>query len=217
MSKNERDPQHKRKLRNYLLDVGLQLRYTVFIIAVAVFLTGVLGWRIHVAMQETNRAVNLTTLVDPGTAGDLLQEFQAKDRIVLWAIVGFGLVLVLTVTALGIWMTHKIAGPLRNISSVFARIRDNKLPEDIRHLRKGDELQAFHASLREMYEAIRARVVKDKETLEKAITAITAQAPRSAELDQVLEELRTLQQEKAHSLMSQAPTESAGRPGEEVG
>jgi len=224
MSKKDRDPQYKRKLRNYLLDVGLQLRYTVFIIAVAVLLTGVLGWMIHGAMQETNRAVNLTTLVDPGTAGDLLKEFQAKDRIVLWGIVGFGLVLVLTVTALGIWMTHKIAGPLRNISSVFAHIRDNKLPEDIRHLRKGDELQAFHASLREMYEAVRARVVKDKEALGKAITTIEAQSQRSAELDEALEELRKLQVEKEQSLMSQrpasaAPTEipSAGRPDEEVG
>ncbi len=200
MSKNERDPQHKRKLRNYLLDVGLQLRYTVFIIAVAVFLTGVLGWRIHVAMQETNRAVNLTTLVDPGTAGDLLHEFQAKDRIVLWAIVGFGVVLVLTVSALGIWMTHKIAGPLHNIASVFARIRDNRLPEDIRHLRKGDELQAFHASLREMYEAIRARVLKDKETLGKAIAALEAHPQRSTELEQALEELRRLHDEKVQSL-----------------
>jgi methyl-accepting chemotaxis protein len=200
MSKNERDPQHKRKLRNYLLDVGLQLRYTVFIIAVAVFLTGVLGWRIHVAMQETNRAVNLTTLVDPGTAGDLLHEFQAKDRIVLWAIVGFGVVLVLTVSALGIWMTHKIAGPLHNIASVFARIRDNKLPEDIRHLRKGDELQAFHASLREMYEAIRARVRSDKETLAKAIAAMEAQPQRSAELEQTLADLRSLHDEKVQSL-----------------
>jgi methyl-accepting chemotaxis protein len=200
MSKNERDPQHKRKVRNYLLDVGLQLRYTVFIIAVAVFLTGVLGWRIHVAMQETNRAVNLTTLVDPGTAGDLMQEFQAKDRIVLWAIVGFGAVLVLTVSALGIWMTHKIAGPLHNIASVFARIRDNKLPEDIRHLRKGDELQAFHASLREMYEAIRGRVLKDTESLGSAITAIEAQASRSAELEQALVELRRLRDEKTQSL-----------------
>jgi hypothetical protein len=33
MTKSDR-PAHKRKLRNYLLDAGLQLRYTVFILAV---------------------------------------------------------------------------------------------------------------------------------------------------------------------------------------
>jgi methyl-accepting chemotaxis protein len=204
MSKSERETHYKRRLRNYLLDVGLQLRYTVVIIGVAVFLTAVLGWRIREAMEETNRAMNLTTLVDPATAQELLREFQAKDRIVLWAVGAFGLLLVLTVTALGIWMTHKIAGPLHNIASVFARIRDNRLPEDIRTLRKGDELQEFHASLREMYEAIRARVGKDRDVLDRAIAALESQAPRSAELEQVLAELRTLRQEKGESLAPQA-------------
>jgi hypothetical protein len=205
MSKHERETHYKRRLRNYLLDVGLQLRYTVFIIAVAVFLTAVLGSRIYVATQETTRIVTLTAAADPSTEHELRLQFQANDRVVLWAVVGFGLVLVLTVTAAGIWMTHKIAGPLHNIGSVFAQIRDNRLPEDIRTLRKGDELQAFHASLREMYEAIRTRVVKDKEALEKAIAAVEAQTPRSAQMEEVLEDLRKLREEKAASLGTQSP------------
>ena len=204
MTKNDKEPQNKRKLRNYLLDVGLQLRYTVFIIAVAVFLTAVLGSRIYVAIQETTRIVTLTASVDPSTERELQQEFQAKDRVVLWAVAGFGMLLVLTVTAAGIWMTHKIAGPLHNIGSVFARIRDNKIPEDLRHLRKGDELQAFHAGFREMYDAIRARALRDKEALEKTIAAIEAQPARSAELELVLEDLRRLHQDKTQSLEARA-------------
>lgn len=203
MSKSERGQMHKRRLRNYLLDVGLQLRYTVFIIAVAVFLTAVLGSRIYVATQETTRIVTLTASVDPATERELVQQFQAKDRVVLWGIAGFGLLLVLTVTGVGIWMTHKIAGPLHNIGSVFGRIRDNKLPEDLRNLRKGDELQAFHAGFREMYDAIRARVLRDNEVLEKAIAALEAQTERSAEMDQALEDLQRLRQEKAQSLEKQ--------------
>jgi hypothetical protein len=201
MTHTEPAPQHhKRRLRNYLLDVGLQLRYTVFIIAVAVFLTAVLGSRIYVATSETTRIVTLTASVDPTTARELQAEFQAKDRVVVWAIAGFGLLLVLSVTAAGIWMTHKIAGPLHNIGSVCAGIRDNRIPEDLRNLRKGDELKAFHAGFREMYDALRARALRDKDALEKAIAAIEGQAGRSAELDQVLADLRRLQQEKAESL-----------------
>jgi len=204
MSNKEPGMQHKRRLRNYLLDVSLQLRYTVFIIAVAVFLTGVLGSRIYVATQETTRIVTLTASVDPSTERELQQQFQSKDRVVLWGVAGFGLVLVLTVTAAGIWMTHKIAGPLHNIGSVFARVRDNKLPEDLRNLRKGDELQAFHASFREMYDAIRARVLRDTEVLEKAIATIEAQPARTPELDTILAALRELRQEKAQSLEPQS-------------
>jgi nitrogen fixation/metabolism regulation signal transduction histidine kinase len=204
MSKTEPAPRHKRRLRNYLLDVGLQLRYTVFIIGVAVFLTAILGSRIYVANQETTRIVTMTASVDPATARELQQQFLANDRIVIGAIAGFGVVLVLAVFAVGIWMTHKIAGPLHNIAQVCARIRDNKLPEDLRHLRKGDELQEFHAGFREMYDALRARGVRDKAALERTIAAIEGQTGRSAELEAVLGELRQLLADKVQSLEAKA-------------
>ena len=203
MTKSERVPQHKRKLRNYLLDIGLQLRYTVFIIAIAVFLTAFLGYRIYAATQETTRIVTMTAAADPSVERELRAQFEANDRVVLWGIVGFGVLLVVTVSVAGIWMTQKIAGPLHNIGSAFARIRDNKLPADMGNLRKGDELQAFHAGFREMYEAIRTRVVKDTEALEKVIAAIESQAGRPSDLDKVLEELRALQAEKRESLSAQ--------------
>jgi methyl-accepting chemotaxis protein len=203
MTKSERVPQHKRKLRNYLIDIGLQLRYTVFIIAVAVFLTAFLGYRIYAATQETTRIVTMTAAVDPSVERELRGQFEANDRVVLWGIVGFGVLLVLTVSVAGIWMTHKIAGPLHNIGSAFARVRDNKLPTDLGNLRKGDELQAFHAGFREMYDAIRARVGKDTEVLDKAITAIDSSSGRSDDLNKALEELRALHAEKTESLNAQ--------------
>jgi hypothetical protein len=200
MTKNERLPQQKRRLRNYLLDVSLQLRYTVFIIGVAVFLTAFLGYRIYVATQETTRIVTMTALVDPSVEQELRSQFRENDRIVLLGIIGFGVVLVLSVAAAGIWITHKIAGPLRNIGNAFARVRDNKLPAELGNLRKGDELQGFHAAFREMYEALRLRVTKDNEVLRKAILAVEAQPSRSPELESSLAELRSLQQDKAQSL-----------------
>src|SRR5512146_149983 len=102
---------HKRKLRNYLLDVGLQLRYTAFIILVAVFLTSILGYKVYQATQESSRIVLMTVQADPATGAELLTQFQANDRIVLWGMAGFGVVLVLSIAAVGIWMTHKVAGP----------------------------------------------------------------------------------------------------------
>jgi hypothetical protein len=85
----------------------------------------------------------------------------------------------------------------------FARVRDNRLSPDLGTLRKGDELHAFHASFREMYDAIRARVLSDRDALEKAITAIEAQPSRTAALESVLAELRTLQRDKVESLSPQ--------------
>ena len=203
MTKSEHTPQQKRKLRNYLLDIGLQLRYTVFIIIVAVFLTAFLGYRIYAATQETTRIVTLTASVEPSVERELRAQFEANDRVVLWGIVGFGLILVVTVSAAGIWMTHKIAGPLHNIGSAFARVRDNKLPANMGNLRKGDELHAFHAGFREMYEAIRTRVAKDTEALDKAIAAIESLKARPDDLESALVELRALRSEKSESLSIQ--------------
>jgi hypothetical protein len=142
----------------------------------------------------------MTASVDPGVAQELQSQFRANDRVVLWWIVAFGVFLVVTVAAAGIWMTHKIAGPLHNISAWLGRIRDNQLPPDSGKLRKGDQLRAFHAVFCEMYDAIRGRVVRDTEVLEKAIAAMAAEPSRSPALEQVTEQLRELQQDKVRSL-----------------
>jgi len=169
---------------------------------VAVFLTAGLGYRIYTATQESTRIVTMTAAFDPSSAQELQAQFRANDRVVLWSILGFGAVLVMAVAAAGIWMTHKIAGPLHNIARALGRIRDNKLPADLGHLRKGDQLQAFHTTVREMYDAVRGRVVRDAEVLDKAIAAIEAEPSRSAALDQVAAELRHVHEEKARSLNS---------------
>jgi hypothetical protein len=195
---------HKRKLRNYLLDVGLQLRYTAFIILVAVFLTGILGYKVYQAMQESSRIVLMTVQADPATGAELLSQFQANDRIVLLGMAGFGLVLVLSIAAVGIWMTHKVAGPLHNIGTTCSNIRDDRLPSVLRQLRKGDELQTFYSQFSEMYGALRTRVIADIALLDEAIATLEKQATRSAEIEQVLAELRALRQRKQNSIEPKA-------------
>jgi len=191
---------HKRRLRNYLLDVGLQLRYTAFIILVAVVLTVILGYKVYQATQESSRIVLLTVKADPLTGAELMKQFQANDRIVLWGMAGFAVVLVLSIAAMGIWMTHKVAGPLYNIAMSCTNIRDNRLPPVLRQLRKGDELQSFHSQFGEMYAALRTRVMADIALLDRAIETLERQECRSAEIEQLLVELRAYRQDKQNSI-----------------
>ncbi|MGC9982479.1 MAG: hypothetical protein ABSF35_02505 [Polyangia bacterium] len=190
----------QRKLRNYLLDVGLQLRYTAFIIAVAVLLTGVLGYKVYQATQVSSRIVMMTVQADPVAGAELRAQFQASDRIVLYGMAGFAVVLVLSIAAAGIWLTHKVAGPLHNIASTCGRIRDDQLSPTLRQLRRGDELQDFFAQFAEMYAALRTRTVADVATLDRAIAAIESQSTRSPELDLALAELREQRTRKQRSL-----------------
>jgi hypothetical protein len=194
-------PVYKRKVKNYLLDVGLQLRYTATIVIVAVVLTIILGFRIYQATQDTSKVILWTGLVDPATAQELQTQFAQSDRTVVWGIIGFGIILVLSIGGVGILLTHKVAGPLYKISSFFGRIRDNRLGPAPAKLRKGDELQNFYLSFRDMHQAIRGRVEDDVRVLEGALIAIDATAEgRAQSLQHALDELRQLCKRKEDSL-----------------
>ena len=194
-------PVYKRKVKNYLIDVGLQLRYTATIVIVAVVLTIILGFRIYQATQDTSKVILWTGLVDPATAQELQTQFAQSDRTVVWGIVGFGIILVLSIGGVGILLTHKVAGPLYKISSFFGRIRDNRLGPAPAKLRKGDELQNFYLSFRDMHQAIRGRVEDDVRVLEGALTAIEATPEgRAQSVQHALDELRQLLKRKEDSL-----------------
>ena len=194
-------PVYKRKVKNYLLDVGLQLRYTATIVMIAIVLTVILGKRIYEATQDTSKVILWTGLVDEAVKKELETNFAQSDRTVLLGIIGFGVVLVLSISGVGILLTHKVAGPLYKISSFFGRIRDNRLGPAPAKLRKGDELQDFYSSFREMHQAVRGRVEDDVRVLEGALASIEATPEgKSPGLQRALDDLRKLQKRKEDSL-----------------
>jgi hypothetical protein len=194
-------PRYKRKLRNYLIDVGLQIRYTAFIIMIAVFLTAVLGYKIYEATQDTSKIIWMTGLVDPTSAGELQAQFRSNDRVVLFGIVGFGVLLVLSVAGVGIWITHKVAGPLYSIANICVRVKDNRLAPSLRQqLRKGDELQEFYSTFREMHESLRSRAGSDLKVLGEAIAALESASAATPAAREGLDQLRRLHKEKQGSL-----------------
>jgi hypothetical protein len=194
-------PAYKRKVKNYLIDVGLQLRYTATIVVVAVFLTAGLGYKMYQATRDISTVILFRGLADPAIADELKAQFADSDRVVLWGIIGFGIVLVLSISAVGILITHKVAGPLYKIASDFGRIRDNRMGVTPTDLRKGDELQGFYSSFREMHQAVRARIEEDVRVLGAAISAVEASADaRSPAVLRAIEELQQLRKKKEDSL-----------------
>jgi hypothetical protein len=197
-------PPYKRKVRNYLLDVGLQLRYTATIVIVAVFLTAGLGFKMYQATRDVSKVILWTSLVDPSSAEELQAQFSNSDKVVLWGIIGFGVVLVFSIGTVGILITHKVAGPLHKIASLFARVRENRMGPAPSSLRKGDELQEFYSAYREMHQSLRARVEEDVRVLTNAVSVLEAvpdaARDRSSPMQRTLEELRQLRKRKEESL-----------------
>src|SRR5450432_183769 len=194
-------PIYKRKVRNYLLDAGLQLRYTATIVVVAIFLTAGLGFKMYQATRDVSKVILWTSLVDPASADELQSQFANSDRVVLWGIVGFGVVLILSISAVGILITHKVAGPLYKIASFFGRVRDNRLGPTPANLRKGDELQEFYGAFKEMHSSLRARAEDDVRIIGNVVSVLeTAPDTRSPALARALDDLRDLRKRKEESL-----------------
>jgi hypothetical protein len=193
-------PKYRRRMRNYLLDVGLQVRYTMTIVIVAVFLTSGLGYKMYQATRDISKVIELSGMADPAVAEELQGQFAASDRWVLWGIVGFGVVLVISITAVGILITHKVAGPLFKISGFFARVRDNRFGALPGSLRKGDELQEFYGSFLDMHQALRQRTEEEARLLGDVITALETGGTSGANGQKAVEDLRQLRRRKDESL-----------------
>ena len=194
-------PVYKRKVRNYLLDVGLQLRYTATIVVVAIFLTAGLGFKMYQATRDVSKVILWTSLVDPASADELQSQFANSDRVVLWGIVGFGVVLVLSIGAVGILITHKVAGPLYKIASFFGKVRDNRLGPTPANLRKGDELQEFYGAFKEMHGSLRTRAEDDVRIIGNVVSVLETSADaRAPAVARALEDLRELRKRKEESL-----------------
>ncbi len=191
---------YRRKMRNYLLDVGLQIRYTMTIVIVAVFLTAGLGYKMYQATRDISKVIELSGMADPTVAGELQGQFASSDRWVLWGIIGFGVVLVISISAVGILITHKVAGPLFKISSFFGRVRDNRLGAIPDKLRKGDELQDFYGSFRDMHLALRGKIEEDVRVLGEAVTVLESGLPSGGASQKALDDLRQLRRRKEESL-----------------
>jgi hypothetical protein len=192
---------YRRRMRNYLLDVGLQVRYTMTIVIVAVFLTAGLGYKMYQATRDISKVIELSGMADPAVAGELQGQFASSDRWVLWGIIGFGVVLIISISAVGILITHKVAGPLFKITAFFARVRDNRLGVIPAKLRKGDELQDFYGSFREMHQALREKVQEDVKVLGGALAALES-AGGGPDGQKAVEDLRQLRRRKEESLES---------------
>ena len=147
----------------------------------------------------TSRIISMTGLVDPVSAEALQGEFASKDKKVLWGIIGFGVILIASVSGVGILITHRIAGPLFNIAAIFSRVRDNRIGPSLRGLRKGDELQGFFMQFRDMHEAIRRRTDDEIRRLGEAIAALEATA-QTSEQTAAIGLLKDMRKEKEASL-----------------
>jgi HAMP domain-containing protein len=184
---------YRRHFRNYLLDARMQLRYASYLVAIALALSGFLGWRLWKAFREASR---LVALGDP-VADEAIGRMMAREDLVRmgWLAAGLAAVL-LTLLAFALVTTHKVAGPALVLGRTCRKVGEGKLihPRPLRH---GDMLTRLAAEVAGMIDALRAREERERSTILEASAALGGGAEAEERARQALARLAA---EKAERL-----------------
>ena len=194
---------YKRSVRNYLLDSRFQLKYSGFLVAVALVISGVLGavvWSVTTAMvsesqkviEESKKVSEVSRMNIKDLAADspeLLAEFNKeadehdqaisdqqtrlvhRQAVLIESVVGGLTLMVVLIGLLGIYVTHKIAGPVFKMKRLLGQVGQGNLRVEAR-LRKGDELRDFFEAFTKMVANLRTLEKQQLDYVDKAIDAM---------------------------------------------
>jgi methyl-accepting chemotaxis protein len=175
-----------RRVRNYLLDTGLQLRLASYLLGVAAILSIGLGYLLWRAWRETSAILELSATELDASLGPAL---AGEDRVRIVLVAG-GLALVLVcLLAAAVVITHRIAGPAYAVGRACARVAAGDLspmrPFRARDLLVdlGDEVGAMIGALREREDGERTRLVRAAEVLRDPAATAADRAKAAAELE----------------------------------
>jgi hypothetical protein len=197
---------YKRSWKNYLLNSKYQLRFTLFMVAIAAVLMYMLAWGVrnpstheHIwptVMSEAESATKVGVNTIQGLGFDdpaQIAALKAQETQLEWVLVATVVVLCGGLFLFGIKMTHKVAGPLHKVGLYLDKVKDGTY-DTVYNLRKGDQLMAFFEHFKEAHTALRKTQEKDVQTLRDLIAAAEKSdaLARSAELSASLDELRKL-------------------------
>lgn len=176
------DPRARR--RTFLVDRKFQLKWTFIIVAVGVIISAGLGYFI-VRLNLTN-----TDLLElDAVYADKVADF---DALAIYYLIGFVVVMALALFTWGIFMTHRVAGPIFIIARYLGQLGSGQVPQT-RPLRKGDELKEFFDTFAGMVDGFRDRNLEEAALLAKAAAELVDKGG-SAETISALEALAASKQ-----------------------
>jgi hypothetical protein len=154
------DPGDQKRVRRrtFLIDRKFQLKYTLIIVLVGILVSGLLGYFIYRLNLENRELL--------GIDAEIMSHVEQIDSHFMIYLIGFVVVMAVALFIWGIFITHRVAGPIFIISRYLGQIRDGQVPQP-RPLRKGDELKSFFETFSGMLASMKQRNLDEAEQLSK--------------------------------------------------
>ncbi len=149
--------------RIFLVDRKFQFKWTAIIVAVGVLISAGLGFFIVKLTLDLNESL--------GIDDALMAEATRGDSLGIYLLVGFVVVMALALFVWGIFMTHRVAGPIYIISRYLRQIGEGEVPRP-RPLRRGDDLQEFFETFSAMLAKLQVRHLEEAALMLRAAAAL---------------------------------------------
>ena len=146
--------------RTFLVDSKFQVKWTMIIVSVGVLISLGLGYFI-IRLSFANSKLL-------GMDEELMAEVAKFDTQTIIYLAGFVIVMALALFTWGIFMTHRVAGPIFIISRYLKQIAEGQVPQT-RPLRKRDELVEFFDTFSQMINFMKQNNTEEAELLSLTI------------------------------------------------
>jgi hypothetical protein len=156
--------------RHYLLDRRFQLRHTIGLSLVSLAISAAFGATMYQVHLENTALLKVTP--------EFMPLVKAADQDTLLLIVASTLGIAFAMVFVGIWATHRIAGPLWVIAHYLDILGKGRYPR-MRPLRKGDQLLEFFERVGGAVDGMRTRDRAEAGELE-AVAQLAASDPAAA-------------------------------------
>jgi methyl-accepting chemotaxis protein len=193
---------HRRNLRNYLVNPRLQLRHVGVVVVLATLLSALLGWLIWQQRLDASRAIahslESATFMDDAQKADILAHVAGSDVELLGIMAGVCAAGIALVSLFVVILSHKVAGPLHRVAAAIEALTEGRLPR-VEAPRKGDELQNFYRHFKSMSDTLRTRAQDDLAAY-KAFSAACAEQPTDGDVVEALNALGKMEKELQQAL-----------------
>ncbi len=186
--------------RSRIIDRAFQFKYTMMVVAFTVVVS--LTYMTMVYLQHFEIEREIGTYCSATVGAELLQR---STSILGYVFVGT-LLISLLLTALGVVVTHRIAGPIFVMNRYLGVLASGRIPT-MRPLRKNDELKTLYSSLKGFVDLLAQREKNEAEGLKHALDTLRPGAS-TREAQECLEALRAMYQRKCEAIDGSG----AGRP-----
>jgi methyl-accepting chemotaxis protein len=169
----------RRRLRNYLIDSSLQLRFATYLLAVACALSLGLGYLLWNAYRESSRLVALgDPRVDEALAAILAREDRQR---MVWLAAALAVV-VLCLLVFAVVVTHRVAGPALALARICRAVGEGDLSRP-RTLRRRDLLVHLADEINVMIEGLAGREAAESVTLAELARRLRRPLASPAEIE----------------------------------